>query len=258
MIPLDQAFLLSSAVSLTGVLARALTPAGGATACLVGALVLAGTGWPGAAALGAFFLTSSLVSKLTERHQPAWTGARGNRRDPVQVLANGGTAALGGVIGMLGATEPGLAIVAASLAAAAADTWATAVGALSRSDPIRVVGGGRVPRGTSGGVSLIGTLGGLAGSGVVATAVSLAVGSPAPAVLAIGTLGMVADSVLGATVQGRFECPACGVNSERTRHHCGETTVHRGGWRWLGNDGVNLLATALAGFAGLVLWAASA
>ena len=47
------AVLVSAVVALGGGLAGALTPGGAVAAWAVGSAVLLGTGWPGAAALGA-------------------------------------------------------------------------------------------------------------------------------------------------------------------------------------------------------------
>lgn len=256
MIQWPVAFGLAALVSLAAWRLRTLTGGGALAACVVGLAVLAGTGWPGGAALAAFFAGSSAVSRATESRQAPWVDARGNRRDPWQVTANGGMAAVGGLIGL---TWPalGLSVVTCSLAAAAADTWATSVGALSPRDPVHVLRLFRVPRGTSGAVSLIGTLGAMAGAALVGGATILA-GAPRalfPVALAFGVLGMMADSVLGATLQGRFRCPRCQLHSERRRHRCGTETELIGGWRWLGNDGVNAVATILAGAAGAVCWA---
>jgi uncharacterized protein (TIGR00297 family) len=255
------AALLAVGVAATAFLARTLTGTGALAAGLLGWAVLAGTGWPGGAALAAFFVSSSAVSRLTERHQPAWVDAKGNRRDPWQVLANGGVAALGGLAGL---ADPGLglAVVAASLATAAADTWATSIGALSRDDPRHVVRWTPIPKGTSGGVSALGTIGGATGAAAVALALAAACSlvpvscSPTPLqgllLTALGVLGMLTDSVLGATLQARFHCPACESASERTRHRCGTPTVLTGGIRWLGNDAVNALATAASGAAAAI------
>jgi uncharacterized protein (TIGR00297 family) len=254
--PLIHAALLSAAAALAGWRARALSGGGAWTALLVGVVILGGAGWPAAAALGAFFVTASLVSRLAEHRQPEWVDARGTRRDPWQVLANGGAAMAGGLVAWQGG-DAGLWIAVPALAAASADTWATSLGAFSRHDPVLIVSGRRVARGASGGVSLPGTAGGLVGAALVGGA-AVAVGGPPAlglAATALGVLGMVADSVLGATVQGHFHCPACDVRSERRRHRCGTPTRPTGGWRWLGNDGVNLVATALAGVAGLGWWA---
>jgi uncharacterized protein (TIGR00297 family) len=246
------AVLVSAGVALTGRLAGALTSGGAAAALLVGSAVLPGTGWPGAAALGAFFVSSSLVSRLAPERS---LEAKGVRRDARQVLANGGAAALGGLIGL---TEPaaGLWIVTGSLAAAAADTWATSVGAWSRPAPRHVLTGEPVAPGSNGGVTSLGTAGGLAGAVIVAAAGSITAGAPLllPAAALVGFMGMVADSLLGAAVQGRFLCPECGTPSEWRVHRCGSPTVLQGGWEWLDNDGVNAAATALGALCGWAAW----
>lgn len=257
---------LAAGIALAAFVARTLTAAGAVAATAVGWAVLAGTGWAGGFALAAFFVSSSVVSRLTERRQPSWVDSKGNRRDQWQVLANGGVAGLGGLLGFV-AADLGFSVVAMSLAAAAADTWATSLGALSRGDPRHLLRGTSVPKGTSGGVSLIGTSGGVAGAVVVATAPVLVCSRfpvscspftlPWLLVAAVGVLGMLADSVLGATLQARFRCPACDTGSERPRHRCGTPTVLTGGLRWLGNDAVNALATAAAGAAGAIWYFSS-
>jgi uncharacterized protein (TIGR00297 family) len=225
--------------------ARSLTAAGAVAAGVVGTLVVLGTGWGGGAVLAAFFVSSSVVGRLS----PATPGLdpKGERRDAWQVAANGGPAALGALLGL---HQPalGLWVVTGSLAAAAADTWATSIGARSRTRPRLLLLGRPVPPGTSGGMTVIGSLGAVGGAALVA-ATGVAVGA-APALLPVATLvgfaGMVLDSALGATWQGRFRCPSCGVASEWPVHRCGTRTVRQGGLAWLNNDGVNLAATALA------------
>jgi len=70
-------------------------------------------------------------------------------------------------------------------------------------------------------------------------------GAPGSAaiVVAAGLAGMAVDSLLGATAQGLFECPACAARTERGVAVCHEPVVLIKGWRWLDNDGVNLAAT---------------
>ena len=76
-------------VSVMGWRTRALTGTGAVTASLIGSLILAGTGWAGGACLGVFFVGASLVSRIQGGEGPMGLEARGNRRDPVQVMANG-------------------------------------------------------------------------------------------------------------------------------------------------------------------------
>jgi uncharacterized membrane protein len=186
---------------------------------------------------------------------PAGLDPKGERRDHRQVAANGGPAALGALLG-LHHPSLGLWIVTGSLAAAAADTWATSTGGWSPTAPRRLLVGAVVPAGTSGGMTGVGTVGAACGALLVAaTGAGLGGG---PALLPVGTLvgfvGMVADSVMGSRWQGRFRCVACDLASDWRVHRCGAGTVQVGGWAWLDNDGVNLAATALGAVLAGVGW----
>jgi uncharacterized membrane protein len=68
----------------------------------------------------------------------------------------------------------------------------------------------------------------------------------AAVVASAGLVGMLVDSLAGATVQGLFECPSCGARSERRETVCHEPVRLIRGYAWLDNDAVNLAAT-LAG-----------
>ncbi|MGZ8391271.1 MAG: DUF92 domain-containing protein [Gemmatimonadales bacterium] len=235
--------------------ARTLTAAGALAAWTVGALVLRGTGSQGGAVLAAFFISSNLVSRMGPRSAPADLDPKTDRRDPWQVVANGGAAALGAGVGLV---DPALGIwlVTTTLAAAAADTWATSIGTRSRVLPRLPWSGRTVPAGSSGGMTLLGTTGGAAGALIVAGTGAIAADMPLllPVGTLIGFLGMVADSTLGALLQGRFRCPTCDAASEWSVHRCGAATTREGGMAWLNNDGVNFIATALAGGVALAAW----
>jgi len=245
---------LAAAVAWAGYRAGALTAGGARAAALVGAVVLAGTSWAGGLLLGLFFVSSSGLSRWAERRAPSPLDLKGTRRDAAQVMANGGAAMAGGVLA-LAAPELGLWVLAAALSAAAADTWATSLGAFSRGEPRHLLTGLRVPRGTSGAVSWVGSLG-AGGAAALMGAAATALAGPAlgGAAFGLGVAGMLVDSVLGATLQGRFRCPACAAASEHRRHRCGAATERVGGLAWLDNDGVNFASTALAGAGGALLW----
>ena len=219
----------------------------------MGALVLHGTGWNGGAVLAAFFISSNLVSRVGPQRALVQLDPKSDRRDIWQVFANGGAAAAGAVAAP---GELGLWLVTATLAAAAADTWATSLGTRSGMAP-RLLGFGRsVPPGTSGGMTLLGSAGAAIGALIVSGTGALVSGTLAifPAGISIGFAGMVVDSVLGAVLQGRFHCQTCDEASEWRVHRCGRPTVLRGGLRWLDNDMVNFLATAFAAGAALLSW----
>ena len=166
------AVVLAAGFAAAGWRAGALTATGALAATLVGTGVLTSAGWPGAAVLGAFFVSSSGMS-LVRPPAPAVGDAKGDRRDHWQVLANGGPAALGA---LLARDQPTLALwtTTASLAAAAADTWATSIGAWSRSMPRHLLTWRPVPPGTSGGITPYGCLGAAGGALLVAGTGALA------------------------------------------------------------------------------------
>jgi uncharacterized membrane protein len=200
-------------------------------------------------------VSSNLTARLLPPRELTQLDSKGDRRDAWQVLANGGPAALAALTSA--DVELKLWLVTASLAAAAADTWATVFGARSRA-PTRLLSSGLVVvPGTSGGVTPAGTVGAALGAMLVSAtgAAALNRASLFAAGTLIGFLGMVLDSYAGSRWQGRFHCLRCNQPSERRMHRCGQRTERRAGLPWLSNDGVNLLATTMALVAGWALWA---
>jgi uncharacterized protein (TIGR00297 family) len=245
------ALLVSAVVALTGRLLRALTSAGALAATVVGSAILWRTGWAGLAALGTFFAGASLISRLAPDHAQRDFDGKGHQRDLAQVLANGGAAAIGAIL-LPG--DSALWVVTASLAVAAADTWATAVGGWSGRSPRFILTGLVVPPGTNGGITALGTLGGVVGGLTVAVSAGLIADTPALVSFCggIGALGMLLDSLLGAAGQARFHCPTCDEPTERPRHRCGTATRWTGGVRWISNDVVNAVATSAGALLGWV------
>ncbi len=150
------------------------------------------------------------------------------------------------------------------IAPSAADTWATEIGLLWGGVPRSVITGRAVEPGSSGGVTLAGVGASVVAAALVAAAgaaLLLPLGGGAPdGFLAVGTggvLGSLADSILGATVQGKRQCEACGALTERAIHRCGGATRHASGLAWVTNDVVNLAATAVgaAGALAVASWA---
>jgi uncharacterized protein (TIGR00297 family) len=247
--------MVSAGVAWTAWRAGTLTRSGAVAAWTIGVLVLHGTGWAGGAVLAAFFVASNLVSRIKPRVIPSSLDPKTDRRDLWQVYANGGPAAIAAVAASAD-VQLGIWLVTASLAAAAADTWATSLGLRSRVPPRLLWSGRKVAAGTSGGVTLAGTVAAATGALIVAGTGALV--ARMPLLLPIGTLigfaGMMADSLLGGILQGRFHCPRCDQASEWRTHRCGSSTVRRTGLAWLNNDGVNFFATALATCAALLVW----
>ena len=242
---------LAALVSLTARRFGALTPGGAGAATIAGTLAVV-AGWDWAALLIAYFATSSALSRYgraAKERRTASVVAKHGPRDAWQVAANGGVFALAAFAMRINPDPRWIALGAGSLAASAADTWATELGTLYGGVPRSILTWRVVPVGTSGGISGVGTLAGLVGSGFVAALV-LAFGWIAPIVLAVaigGVAGGLADSLLGATLQSRRWCDACNGRTERAVHDCGSTTRRVGGVAWIDNDMVNFLSAAIGG-----------
>ena len=242
------AAVLSALVALAARQARALSGSGAVAAALVGFLLFGLGGTRGAVALLLFFVTSSVLSRWRKRDNERLAFEQGGERDAGQVLANGGVASVFAcflplfpdahwpILGLLGA-----------LATANADTWSTEIGALSRRPPRLITTFRPAPAGMSGAVSVPGTLAALAGSLLIAfVAAWWGLGAAGVGAVCMGGLaGALLDSLLGATLQAQYRCPACGTLTE-TRAHCGgQVTEPARGIPWLGNDLVNAAATFL-------------
>jgi uncharacterized protein (TIGR00297 family) len=248
--------------------AGALSRSGAWGATLTGGLIFGLGGLPWAVLLLAFFISSSALSRAFARRKAGLSEkfSKGSRRDWGQVFANGG---LGALLAVIYALRPELAwpwiAFAGAMAAVNADTWATELGVLNPSPPRLITTGKTVERGTSGAISLLGSLAALGGAGLVALlAAAFSTQTPDPlrgflivmtASLLGGLAGSFFDSLLGATVQAIYYCPACHKETERhPRHLCGTETVQKRGWRWLNNDWVNFAASLVGALAAVALW----
>lgn len=221
-----------------------LTPGGVAAALCVGGAVWWGLGWAGLVPLFAFLLSGSLLTRLA-------TGRSAARR-PRQVLANGGVTA---VMALLGNWPAGIG----ALAAAAADTWATEIGVFSPTAPHDIATGRPVPRGRSGGITPLGTMGGVLGAMAIGALAALVAPrqrfglAGAMLAAAAGIFGMLGDSLLGATLQGRYSCPVCHAVSEQPGTCHAPLGLTRG-VPWLDNDAVNLAGSCVGAIVAALGW----
>lgn len=239
--------VLAAVIALTAVRARALTRSGGVAAWMAGTVAM-GAGWDWGIILISYFVTSSALSRYGRDEKARRSGGRTAKmgaRDAAQVAANGGVYAVAAVAHWAAPHPAWQALGLGALAASAADTWATEIGTLAGATPRSVISGAPVAVGTSGGVTAAGLAASVSAAVFVALLAALlgwAVPVTAGACVG-GVCGSLLDSVAGATVQGRFWCGSCEVETEARRHHCGAITRHRRGSPWLDNDGVNALAT---------------
>ncbi|MFZ5820290.1 MAG: DUF92 domain-containing protein [Chloroflexota bacterium] len=255
-------FILAIIIALAARKARSLSRSGMYAAALTGTIIFGIGGWQWAVLLLTFFISSTALTRAFKQRKREANEkyAKGGERDAGQVFGNGGVATLFAALHFFypEAAWPWLGF-AAALAAVNADTWATELGVLNPTPPRLVTDLRRaVEKGTSGGVSVVGTLASLAGAGLVGLeAALLAPGGVDWAFFALttvaGLLGSLFDSFLGATAQAIYYCPACQKETERhPTHSCGAQTNQVRGWTWLDNDWVNFACGAFGAGAALV------
>lgn len=248
--------IVAAVIAFAAFRSRALTRSGALAAFAAGTISMA-AGWGWGALLFAMFLTSSVLSRLGERKKGMRLDdviEKGGRRDALQVAANGSLYVAAAAALAASGGSHWYAVGVGALAASTADTWSTEIGTLRGRVPRMIVSGKRVPVGTSGGITLAGTIGALAGAMFVGGAARLAEWPVAFSAVAGGGLaGAFADSALGATIQSKRWCERCASATERTVHACGAPTIHSGGIGWLDNDAVNLVSTIIGGLVTLVL-----
>lgn len=180
--------------------------------------------WP---LLALLLLTFGATRYGRRRKESLGTAESRRGRRAAQVAANLGVAALAGIpLSQLHVFNPetfgrraAMVAMIAALAEATADTVSSELGQVLGGEPRLITNLRRVPAGTDGAISAVGTVLGCAGAGVIVVVSALAMGigrSEALAALAGGVAGLFIDSLLGA-------------GPERQG--------------WLNNDSVNALST---------------
>ena len=227
MIPNMPIFVALVAVTIFATVARAARAVdwGGAVAGWAIALILYLAGGLGAfLALVGVFLCAWLTTLFgAARKRQLGVAEKKKGRSAAQIVANLVVAAVCAVlaerVGPAGVWH--LAMIAA-LAEAAADTTSSEVGMASGETPRLITSFARVPIGTDGGVTRIGTAAALPAAffiAAIALKAHLVTGRDLLPLVGAGIAGMLFDSLLGATLERR---------------------------RWLNNDAVNLLGTTSA------------
>jgi uncharacterized protein (TIGR00297 family) len=188
--------------------AGTVSASGAIAGALIGTIIAVSTGWRGWTLLFLTFLAAALSSRFGVRRKTLLgiAEARGGRRGAANAIANTGLAAAAAVMSVLTyAHEPALIAFAAALAAGGSDTMASELGKAWGRKTYLVPKFRAVRAGTSGAMSVEGTIAGLVGALTLSTAAVWLQIIPAGAwgAVVIGaTLGSLVESLLGATLEG--------------------------------------------------------
>lgn len=202
---------------------RGVTRSGAVAGMLVSFVLYAAAGLPAFAGLLSVFVLAWTTTRLgSDRKRRLGTAERPDGRKASQVLANLGMATVSALAYAVSLRALWLLAIASALAEAAADTVSSELGQASRGRTRLITTWAEVEPGTDGGVTLRGTLSGVAAAMAVSLTCVLAGliprgWFPVAALAAAG--GMVADSILGACLERRG---------------------------WLNNDATNFLGTSVA------------
>jgi len=256
-------FLFAIIIAYLAYRAHSLNKSGAIAATVTGTIIFGVGGLDWAILLLTFFITSSALSRAFKKRKQGLDEkfSKGHERDAGQVFGNGGIATAFAALHFFFPNElwPWLGF-AAALAAVNADTWGTELGVLNPNSPRMITDLRKaVEKGTSGGISLIGTLAALAGSaliGILAALLHPTTDSVSTGIIVTlaGLAGALFDSFLGATVQAMYFCPTHNKETEKHPiHTCGTPTTHLRGWKWLNNDWVNFSCGAFGVITSLLI-----
>lgn len=195
-----------------------------------------------------FFILSSLLSRIrhSKNRKVEDRFEKTGNRDAMQVIANGGVGLFLVVLNSFFNNELFYIIFVLYIAVMCADTWATEIGTYFQAPTYNIRTFKIVESGVSGGVSMPGLVGSLAGGMVILLSsfmwinnfVLLAV------MLTLSFIGSLIDSFMGATIQVQHKCNICKLVTEKD-FHCDQKTDFYKGLSFINNDSVNFLSGLL-------------
>jgi uncharacterized protein (TIGR00297 family) len=241
------ATILFAGLSIFAKYRKWLTVSGAMAAFWMSLLLYASGGLKIFIAPGIFLIMGSLLSKLND-HQKEKDG-----RNAVQVFANGITGViLIFIYGLLhqhvylmdafDATDHRMYLILANISfcISMADSASSELGIYFKGTVYDIVSFKKIPVGVSGGISLQGTIAGLAGAMLISAAVVYAYQFPFIAFLLFsltGFAGMIVDSILGSLLQVKYKTIAGTLTDDALP---GAKKIK--GFRWCTNDSVNIIS----------------
>lgn len=148
-----------------------------------------------------FLLFGSLISKLNPDN------GDNEGRSARQVIANAGVSAIIGFVYFFTQYDVCRDLFVLSWSVAMSDTFSSEIGKRYGGKPIDILTFSTITKGLSGGISLIGSIGGFIGGLVIAATYYIHACSFETSlnILTFGFLGMIIDSIIGSTLQAKYQ-----------------------------------------------------
>ncbi len=253
--PIWLALLLALGAAVVAWSAKWVTRTGAIATLITGLLVFWLGGGEAIVPVIAFFVSSSLLTMISRGSRKSANRKPSNDaegRTAIQVLANGGVAVGIVVAHRLLAFQVPLeqnrviqVLFLAAISTVNADTWATEIGSRWGGHPRQLSTWRKVAPGTSGAISIIGTLA-AAGGALFIPLCSYRLWDMTNAELAAvawaALLGSLFDSILGASAQGQFRNPTSNEVTDSAETDGKPIGLIRG-LPWIDNNVVNFAAS---------------
>jgi len=186
---------------------RGVSPSGAVAGAAVCFLLCAGAGLGAFCALVSVFVLTWVATRFGyQRKQKLGTAESREGRTAAQVLANLSVSAGCTVLWSVTGRTAFLWAMVAALSEAAADTVSSELGQARQESARLITNWQTVPAGTDGGVTALGTVAGIAAATLVSSVGAVVGLVPARLLwlpILAGTLGMLADSYMGAVLERR-------------------------------------------------------
>lgn len=243
--------LLSSVISILAYYKKSLNKSGLISAIIIGTLIYTFGTYIIFTLLMFFFITSSMITKDKS--------SKIEGRNYIQVLANGFTPMFFSILYYIFKDNIYLVLAATSIAATTSDTWASELGKYSKGSTRSILSFKEIPKGESGGVSLLGTISSIMGSLLIGLLFVVLVESSSITILNLssygglivvtGFLGNVIDSYLGIIVQEKYFDE--NLNKIIELNFDRNIMKRTSGIKYINNDVVNILSSLSIT---LILW----
>ena len=144
-----------------------------------------------------------------------------------------------------------------AIAVTTGDTLATEIGLLSKKNPRSIINLKVIEPGTSGGITILGTIAGIFGISIIlisSLSTNFLTDYFSILYILIGAfLGIMIDSILGATIQAQYYCVKCNKYTELSTHHNTKNKLVKGK-TIIDNNIVNLLSTISGSIIAILLF----